>query len=70
MQDYNRIRQLMLCFFGFYLAMSIAQLHARQIGIPATGGLSATRIIASLKWHMAEIGRLQQEQGTIYWPGE
>jgi hypothetical protein len=70
MHEYDRFRQLMLGFLGFYLAMSIAQLHARQVGLPAKDGLSMARIVASVEWHLAEMGRLQQEQGPVFWPGD
>lgn len=70
MHPAERLRQILPFVVAFYLAGSVAQLHATQprLHLPRDG-LSVADIASGIKWHMLEMARNEQSEMFAGSPG-
>ncbi|TXN21547.1 hypothetical protein [Methylobacterium sp. WL9] len=70
MSPTERLRQILPLAVALYLAASVAHLQAKQIMVPLPhDGISLRKIVFGIKWHMIEMGKNEQAEFFIGWPG-
>ncbi|MEA1833389.1 hypothetical protein U8607_14990 [Methylobacterium durans] len=69
MNDLDRLQKILPFAVALYLATSLAQLQATQATAPHAGSaVSVERVAASVKWHMLQIARNEQNEALVF-PG-
>jgi hypothetical protein len=70
MSPTERLRQILPFAAALYLAASVAHLQAKQPAIPLPrDGVSVHRVLHAIKWHLIEMGKNEQAEAFIGFPG-